>query len=49
MQQEAIPAGLIKNLAAVFESENAQALIRSEQINNQETKRVTQIAFKING
>lgn len=49
LQEEAIPAGLIKNLAAVFESENAQALIRSEQINNQETKRVTQIAFKING
>ncbi|MBP5984112.1 MAG: CoA transferase [Fluviicola sp.] len=48
MQQEAIPAGLVKNLAAVFESETAQALIRSEQINKQETKRVTQIAFKIN-
>jgi crotonobetainyl-CoA:carnitine CoA-transferase CaiB-like acyl-CoA transferase len=49
MHQEAIPVGLIKNLADVFESETAQALIRSEQINKQETKRVTQIAFKING
>ena len=41
-----IPCAKIKNLKEVFEDENAKKLVRSEQIADKETKRVTSIAFK---
>lgn len=41
-----VPCGIIKSLNEVFENEAAQKLIREEIIENQETKRVTSIAFK---
>jgi crotonobetainyl-CoA:carnitine CoA-transferase CaiB-like acyl-CoA transferase len=47
MERLAIPAGIVKDLASVFDSTEAQKLVRTEQIDNQVTKRVSQIAFKI--
>lgn len=47
MERLAIPAGIVKDLANVFDSTEAQKLIRTEHIDNQVTKRVSQIAFKI--
>lgn len=47
MERLAIPAGIVKDLATVFNSNEAQKLVRTEQIDNQVTKRVSQIAFKI--
>ena len=41
-----IPCAKIKNLKEVFEDENAKKLVRSEQIVDKETKRVTSIAFE---
>jgi hypothetical protein len=38
----------VKDLATVFDSTEAQKLVRTENIENQVTKRVSQIAFKIN-
>lgn len=48
MERLAIPAGIVKDLATVFDSTEAQKLVRTENIENQVTKRVSQIAFKIN-
>lgn len=42
-----VPAGIIKNLDAVFSTEESQSLIREEVLSNVSTKRVSQIAFKI--
>ena len=41
--EKSIPAGIIRNLKEVFEENSAQNLVRMED----ETKRVSQIAFKI--
>lgn len=46
MRKENVPAGKIKNLHEVFEEKNAQQLIREENIDGIQTKRVTSIAFK---
>ncbi|MEN9302182.1 MAG: hypothetical protein RL264_611 [Bacteroidota bacterium] len=43
-QQLFIPCGKVKDLAAVFETENARKLVRKEIINGQETSRITAIA-----
>jgi crotonobetainyl-CoA:carnitine CoA-transferase CaiB-like acyl-CoA transferase len=42
-----IPMGIIKSLDEVFVDNQAQKLIRTEQIEGVNTKRVTQIAFQI--
>jgi hypothetical protein len=42
-----IPMGIIKTLDEVFADNQAQKLIRTEQIEGVNTKRVTQIAFQI--
>lgn len=47
MEKLAIPAGIVKDLATVFESTEAQKLVKIEEIDRQITKRVSQIAFKI--
>lgn len=44
-----VPAGEVKPLDRVFEDPIAQQMIREELIDNQKTKRVSSIAFKING
>jgi crotonobetainyl-CoA:carnitine CoA-transferase CaiB-like acyl-CoA transferase len=41
-----IPAARIKNLSEVFDDNEAQTLIREEEISGKPTKRVTSIAFK---
>lgn len=46
MHQQHVPAGEIKNLKDVFESKEAQDLVREELISGITTKRVTSIAFK---
>jgi crotonobetainyl-CoA:carnitine CoA-transferase CaiB-like acyl-CoA transferase len=46
MQENQVPAGAIKNLKEVFESKEAQNLVREELISGIKTKRVTSIAFK---
>ena len=46
MLQQHVPAGKIKNLEVVFAEKTAQDLVRSEVIDNTETKRLTSIAFK---
>ncbi len=46
MLQENVPAGKIKNLEEVFSDPNAQNLIREEEIEGINTKRVSSIAFK---
>ena len=44
-----VPAGLIKNIKEVFESQIAQKMILKEKLLNTKTsKRVKSIAFKIN-
>lgn len=48
MEEAAVPCGEIKDLEAVFESPQAQNLIRKEIIDGQMTKRVTGIAFQTN-
>ncbi|MEY3236135.1 MAG: hypothetical protein RI883_236 [Bacteroidota bacterium] len=46
MLSENVPAGKIKNLEEVFSNADAQNLIREEEIEGINTKRVTSIAFK---
>lgn len=46
MKQLNVPCGIIKNLAEVFETEDAQKLIRHEIIDGEMTKRITSLAFK---
>lgn len=46
LQELNVPAGKVKNLEEVFESEDAKSLIREENIEGVPTKRVTSIAFK---
>jgi crotonobetainyl-CoA:carnitine CoA-transferase CaiB-like acyl-CoA transferase len=41
-----IPAARIKNLSEVFDDNEAQTLIREEEISGKPTKRITSIAFK---
>jgi crotonobetainyl-CoA:carnitine CoA-transferase CaiB-like acyl-CoA transferase len=45
-QKNFIPAARIKNLAEVFDDNEAQNLVRNEVISGKITKRVTSIAFK---
>lgn len=47
MHKHAVPAGMIQDLDQVFENPVARHLIRTETIENTETKRVTQIAFQL--
>ena len=46
METHHVPCGKIKNIAEVFENGKAKALIRTEIIEGQETKRVSSIAFQ---
>jgi crotonobetainyl-CoA:carnitine CoA-transferase CaiB-like acyl-CoA transferase len=46
MLQQHVPVGKIKNLETVFADKTAQDLVRSELIEDIETKRLTSIAFK---
>jgi crotonobetainyl-CoA:carnitine CoA-transferase CaiB-like acyl-CoA transferase len=46
MKKMNVPCGIIKNLAEVFESKQAQELIREEEIDGNHTKRTTSIAFQ---
>jgi crotonobetainyl-CoA:carnitine CoA-transferase CaiB-like acyl-CoA transferase len=46
MKKMNVPCGIIKNLAEVFESKQAQQLIREEVIDGTTTKRTTSIAFQ---
>lgn len=46
MEKQAVPCAMIKNLEQVFQSESAKKMIREEVIENQKSKRVSQIAFK---
>lgn len=46
LQELNVPAGKIRNLHEVFEDENAQKLIRRENIDGADTARITSIAFK---
>lgn len=46
MLENNVPCGKIKNLEEVFNDASAKELIRSEQIEGKETKRVTSLAFK---
>ncbi|AEA44338.1 CaiB/BaiF CoA transferase family protein [Fluviicola taffensis] len=47
MHQHFVPVGLIQNLKEVFENSESQKLVRTETIENKETKRVSQIAFQL--
>lgn len=47
MHTHFVPAGIIKDLEQVFVDENAQNLVRTETIENTQTKRISQIAFKL--
>lgn len=46
MENLAVPCAKIKNLQNVFESKQAENMIREEQIEGKPTKRVSQIAFE---
>ena len=46
MKKLNVPCGIIKNLAEVFESQQAQKLVREEEIDGKSTKRITSIAFE---
>jgi len=46
MLEQKVPAGKIKNLGEVFSAETAQAMVRQEEIDGVQTKRVSSIAFK---
>lgn len=48
MRQKFVPCGEVKDLEAVFADKKSTRLIRKENINGQETKRVTSIAFNNN-
>ena len=41
-----VPVGKVKNLEEVFEEEAAKKLVRTEIIDNRETKRVTSVLFE---
>lgn len=47
MHDHFVPAGIIRNLEEVFKNPESQHLIRTEKIENTETKRVSQIAFQL--
>ena len=47
MHTHFVPAGLIRNLEEVFEDPSAQQLVRTETIEQIQTKRVSQIAFQL--
>jgi crotonobetainyl-CoA:carnitine CoA-transferase CaiB-like acyl-CoA transferase len=47
MHNHFVPAGLIRDLEEVFENPESRNLIRTESIENIETKRVSQIAFQL--
>lgn len=47
MRERFIPMGIVQNLEQVFSQEQALRLVKEEQISGVSTKRVTQIAFKI--
>jgi crotonobetainyl-CoA:carnitine CoA-transferase CaiB-like acyl-CoA transferase len=47
MNKNYVPIGKIKNLAEVFSDSKTAKLIRDEQMEGKETKRVSQIAFTI--
>ncbi|MNK18560.1 Succinyl-CoA:(R)-benzylsuccinate CoA-transferase subunit BbsF [compost metagenome] len=47
MHKQFVPAGMIQDLEQVFENPAARHLVRTEKIENTETKRVTQIAFQL--
>jgi len=47
--QNEVPAGLIKNMKQVFEHPLAQSMVKEETIENQQTRRVSTIAFEITG
>lgn len=46
MHEKFVPAGRIKDLEEVFNSPESQKLVRTEQIEDKNTKRVSQIAFQ---
>lgn len=43
-----VPVGVIQNLADVFQNPETQKLVRTETQDGKTTKRVTQVAFKLN-
>jgi crotonobetainyl-CoA:carnitine CoA-transferase CaiB-like acyl-CoA transferase len=46
--ENAVPAGIIKNMEEVFEDENAKSSILTDKMNDgKEAKRVAQVAFKL--
>jgi crotonobetainyl-CoA:carnitine CoA-transferase CaiB-like acyl-CoA transferase len=47
MHQKFVPVGIIRNLEEVFETSESEQLIRTENIDQIETKRVSQIAFQL--
>lgn len=47
MHAHFVPAGLIKDLRQVFEDPGAEKLVRTETMENIQTKRVSQIAFQL--
>lgn len=46
LHQQFVPVGKITSLDTVFENPDAQALIRTEDIEGKQTKRITSIGFK---
>lgn len=46
MNKNNVPAGAIKNIKEVFETDEAQSLVKEEMISGIKTKRVTGVAFK---
>lgn len=46
MHKHFVPAGLIQNLKEVFQNPESEHLVKTETIENKETKRVSQIAFQ---
>ena len=46
LQESNVPAGRIKNIKEVFETERAKSLVRKEIIEGEETQRVTSVVFK---
>ena len=45
--QKGIPVGEVKNVGQVFDTAEAQSLVREEIIDGEETQRVTEIVFRI--
>ena len=46
LHSQNVPAGKVLNIAEVFENPIAQGMVREEEIEGVQTKRVTSIAFK---